>query len=265
VQHVALGHGERAREEDAKDAGDDDVGVHLRVLARARVLREEDALADAAAAADKLGDDVDDQRDRHGDAQAGRDERRGARQDHREELARPFDLQHGRGVADDGVERADAVADLDDERPEHRERDQRELHRERRAPQDQADRQDRDHRDGLEELDHADDAAVGKAVHPDERADQQRGGGADGQADGPAFEGLADRGPQDGLREEVPERGRGLGHRRELIGPDHPRRAQPLPEAERGGEDDEPEPVRQRVASEHATGSRSWTRPAAPR
>jgi hypothetical protein len=196
AKHVALGHRERPGQQDAEYAGDHDVGVHDRVRARACVLRDEDALADAAAAADQLGDDVDDQRDRHGDAQAGRDERRGARQDHREKLARPLDLQHGRGVADDGVERADAVADLDDQRPEHGERDERELHGERRAPQDQADRQDRDHRDGLEELDHADDAAVGEAVHPDERADEQRGGGADDQADGPALEGLADRGPQ---------------------------------------------------------------------
>jgi len=35
----------------------------------------EQALADARAAADQLGDDVDDQRDRHGDAQAGRADR----------------------------------------------------------------------------------------------------------------------------------------------------------------------------------------------
>jgi hypothetical protein len=191
VQDVALSHGERPRQEDAEDAGDDDVGVHLRVLARAGVLREQDALADAGAAADELGDDVDDQRDRHGDAQARRDERRGARQGHREELAQALDLQHGRGVADDGVERADAVADLDDERPEHGERDERELHRERRAPQDQADRQDRDHRDGLEELDHADDAPVGEAVHADERAEHEGGGNADDKAEGPPFEGLA--------------------------------------------------------------------------
>jgi hypothetical protein len=164
VEHVALGYRECPRQQDAEDARDDDVGVHLRVVARAGVLREEDALADAAAAADQLGDDVDDQRDRHGDAQAGRDERRRARQDHREELARALDLQHGRGVPHDGVKGADAVADLDDERPEDGERDERELHRERRAPQDQADRQDRDHRDGLEELDHAGDAPVGEAV-----------------------------------------------------------------------------------------------------
>jgi hypothetical protein len=193
VQHVALGHGERPGQEDAEDAGDDDVRVHLRVLAGAGVLREEDALADAGAAADELGDDVDDQGDRHGDAQARRDERRGARQDHREELAQALDLQHGRGVADDGVERPDAVADLDDEGPEHREGDERELHRERRAPQDQADRQDRDHRDGLEELDDADGTAVGEAVQPDERAGEQRGGDADHQAKGPAFEGLPHR------------------------------------------------------------------------
>jgi hypothetical protein len=193
VQHVALGHGERPRQEDAEHPGDHDVGVHLRVLGRARVLREEDALADAGAAADELGDDVDDQRDRRGDAQAGRDERRGARQDHDQVLARSPDLEHGGGVADDGIEGADAVADLDDQRPEHGERDERELHRERRAPQHQADRQDRDHRDGLEELDHADDAAVGEAVEPDERADEQRGGNADHQAESPAFEGLPDR------------------------------------------------------------------------
>ncbi|HEY7275107.1 MAG TPA: hypothetical protein VH594_04030 [Trebonia sp.] len=265
MQYVALGHGERPREEDAKDAGDDDVGVHLRVLARARVLRDEDALADAGAAADQLGDDVDDQRDRDRDAQAGRDERRGARQGHREKLARTADLQHGGGVARDGVEGADAIADLDDQRPEYRERDQREFHRERRAPQDQADRQDRDHRDGLEELDHADDAPVREAVHPDERAEQQRGGDADDQAKCPAFEGLADRRPEHGLGDEVPECGRGLGHRGELISPDDPRRAQPLPEAERGGEDGKPQPVRQCAASEHVTGSRSWTRPAARR
>jgi hypothetical protein len=114
VQHVALGHGEQARQEHAEDAGGDDVGVHLRVLGRAGVLREEDALADAAARAEELADDIDDERDRHGDAQAGRDERRRARQDHREEPAQPLDLQHGGGVADDGVERADTVADLDD-------------------------------------------------------------------------------------------------------------------------------------------------------
>jgi hypothetical protein len=210
AEHVALGHRERPGEQDAEYAGDHDVGVHDRVRARARVFRDEDALADAAAAADQLGDDVDDQRDRHGDAQAGRDERRGARQDHREELARSADLEHGRGVPYDGVEGPDAVADLDDQRPEHRERDERELHRERRAPQDQADRQDRDHRDGLEELDHADGAAVGEAVHADERADQQRGGGPGDQAEPPALEGLPDRAPQGRAARLVPEGGRGL-------------------------------------------------------
>jgi hypothetical protein len=210
VQHVALGHRERSGEQDAQDARDDDVGVHDRVGARAGVLRDKDALADAAAAADQLRDDVNDQRDRDGDAQAGGDERRRARQDDREELARAAHPQHGRGVADDGVQGPDAVADLDDERPEHRERDERELHRERRAPQHQADRQDRDHRDGLEELDHADDAAVGEAVHADERANQQRGDDADDQAERPALEGLAERRPQGGAVRLVPEGGRGL-------------------------------------------------------
>jgi hypothetical protein len=245
VQRVALGRRERPGKEDAEDARDHDVGVHLRVVARAGVFREEDALADAGAAADQLGDDVDDQRDRHGDAQAGRDERRCARQDHHEELARALDLEHGGGVPDDGVEGADTVADLDHQRPEHRERDKRELHRERGAPQDQADRQDGDHRDGLEELDHADGAPVGEVAAPDERADEQCGGDADDEAETPAFERLPDRRPQRGVRQQVPERGRGLGHRRELIIADDPRRAQPLPEAERGGENGEPQPVGQ--------------------
>ena len=110
--------------------------------------------------------------------------------DHREELARRRGPAARWWCPDHRVEGADAVADLDDQRPEHRERDERELHRQGRAPQHQADRQDRDHRDGLEELDHADDAAVGEAVQPDERADQQRGGDADDQAERPALEGL---------------------------------------------------------------------------
>jgi hypothetical protein len=196
VQHIPLGYRERPGQQDAEDARDHDVGVHRRVRARPGVLRDEDALAHAGAAADQLGDDGHDQRDRGGDAQSGRDERRGARQDHRKELARAADLQHGGGVPHDRVKRTNAVAHLDDQRPEHRERDEREFHRERRAPQDQADRQDRDHRDRLEELDHADGAPVREAAAPDQRADQQRRAGADDQAERPAFEGLPDRRPQ---------------------------------------------------------------------
>jgi hypothetical protein len=240
VQHVPLGDRECPGEQHAEDAGHHDVGVHLRVLARAGVLRHEDALADAGSAADQLGDDVDDQRDRHGDAQAGGDERGGAGQDHHEEPAGAAHPQHRRGVPDDRVEGADAVADLDDQRPEHGERDERELHRERRAPQHQAGRQDRDHRDGLEELDHADHRPVGEPVQRDEGADQERGGDADRQPDRPAFQRLPHRGPQRGRRREAPQRGRRLRHGGELIAADGPRRAQPLPEAERGGEDGEP-------------------------
>jgi hypothetical protein len=69
VQGVPLGHRERAGEQDAEQAGGDDVGVHVRVGGRAGVLRDQDALPDAAAAADQLGDDVHDQRDRDRDAQ----------------------------------------------------------------------------------------------------------------------------------------------------------------------------------------------------
>jgi hypothetical protein len=195
VQRVLLGNSEGTRQQHPEQAGDHDVGVHDRVGGGARVLRQQDALADAGAAADQLGDDVHDQRDGGRDAQARRDVRRRARHDHRDEPARAAQPQHGRGVAHHRVDRPDAVADLDHQRPEHRERDQRELHRERRAPQHETDRQDRDHRDRLEELDHADHAAVGELVQPDERADRHGGRGADGQPDRPAFQRLPDRGP----------------------------------------------------------------------
>jgi hypothetical protein len=246
VQRVPLGDRERASEQHPEHACDHDVGVHDRVCVGTGVLREQDALPDAGAAADQLGDDGHDERDGGRDAQPGGDVRRRARHDHRGELARTADLKHARGIAHHRVERPDAVADLDDQRPEHGERDERELHRERRAPQHQGDRQDRDHRDGLEELDHADHAAVGEAGQSDERADEQRGRDPDCQADRPAFQGLADRRPQRPVGRLVPQGARGLRHRGELIGADDPRHAQPLPEAKRGGEHREPQPVPER-------------------
>jgi hypothetical protein len=198
VQQVPLRDGERPREQHAERSGDDDVRVHDGVGGRPGVLGEQDALADAAAAADQLGDDVHDQR--HGDRhpQPGRDERPRARHDHQGELPGAAKAQHRRGVPHHRVQRPDAVADLDHQRPEHRERDQRELHRQRRAPQHQGDRQDRDDRDRLEELDHADHAAVGEAARADQRPEGERRGGADHQPDRPPFEGLADSRPQRG-------------------------------------------------------------------
>jgi hypothetical protein len=273
VQHVPLPDAEHPGEQNAEHAGHHDVRVHHRVGVRAGVQGYQDALADPRGAADQFGDDVHDERHGDRDPQPGGDERRGARQDHHGEPAQAADPQHGGGVPGYRVQGPDAVADLDDKRPEDGERDKRELHPGRRPPQHETDREDGDHRDRLEELDHPDRAAVGEAVAADQRADGERGGDADGQADGPAFEGLPDRRPEHGRGGLVPERGGGRGHRGELISADHARRAQPLPEAERGGERREAQHVpgslchvcclNSGVPAVTGQGSRSGTRPAA--
>jgi hypothetical protein len=196
VQQIPLGDAEHPGEHHPEHPRDDDVGVHDGVGERPGVFGDQDAFADAAATSDEFGHDVHDQGDRRRHPQPRGDERRGARQDHHGELAYPAHPQHGRRVPDHRVERPHAIADLDDQRPEHRERDERELHSQRRAPQHQGDRQDRDDRDGLEKLDDPGRAAVSEPIQPDQRADEDRRAGADRQPDRPPFQRLAHRRPQ---------------------------------------------------------------------
>jgi hypothetical protein len=64
VEQVPFSDAEHPGEQHTEHPRDHDVGVHDGVRGRPRVLREQDALADPAAAADQFGHDVHDQGDR---------------------------------------------------------------------------------------------------------------------------------------------------------------------------------------------------------
>lgn len=109
-----LGDREQAGEQDPEQPGDQNVRVHDGVGGGTGVLGGEDPLPEAAAAADQFGDDVDDQRDRHGNPQPGGDEWRGAGQYHHQEPPYAAHLQRRRRVPDRRVDRPDSVEHLDD-------------------------------------------------------------------------------------------------------------------------------------------------------
>jgi hypothetical protein len=84
VQQMPFHHRKKASQQDTQQPRDQDVCVHDGVGGGAGVFRGQDPLAEAAAAADQLGDDVHDQGDGHRHPHSSGDERGGAGQDYHE-------------------------------------------------------------------------------------------------------------------------------------------------------------------------------------
>src|SRR3954451_19370464 len=106
------------------------------------------------------------------------------------------DAEREGGLALDGVEVADAVDRLDEQRPGRGEGGEEDLALHPRAVDEDRERDERDARDRAQELDDRAQAAVDELVGADEHPERDRDDRGDSEPERPALQGLQDSGPE---------------------------------------------------------------------
>jgi hypothetical protein len=150
-------------------------------------------------------------------------------------------------VPGDGVDVRDAVQHLHQHLPERRVDDEHQRRLQRVAEDQDGERDERHRRDRPQELDRRGGELAEDRRGADREADHDAGDDGDDQPDEPAGDGVADRGPERLLADEVAQRAGDLRERRQVLGLDD---AEPRQQLEHHDEGREAERAQERAGTQ---------------